>query len=206
MDEHEFALLLNAFITSQRQLLLMSNMLNNDTKRITHIPRDTRHRIRQLAYFRMIHASDLVCCQSTRMDRRCFAILCHLLRTIGGLTSIEVVNVKEMVAMFLHILAHDVKKRVIQRKFMRSGETIFRHFHMVLFAIIRLHDELLKKSQPLANDCTDQRWRWFEVNICLQLCTFTPTTFDLVNNHHICVAKLPRCIRWNAHKSQHSRK
>ncbi|XP_050939353.1 uncharacterized protein LOC127150984 [Cucumis melo] len=55
------------------------------------------------------------------MDRRCFAILCHLLRTIAGLTSTEVVDVEEMVAMFLHILAHDVKNRVIQREFMRSG-------------------------------------------------------------------------------------
>ncbi|KAL4011415.1 hypothetical protein IC575_028473 [Cucumis melo] len=149
----------------------------------------------------MIHASDLVCRQSTRMNRRCFAILCHLLRTIGGLTSTEVVDVEEMVAMFLHILAHDVKNRVIQREFMRSGETISRHFHMVLLAIIRLHDELLKKLQPVANDYIDQRWRWFEVHICLKLRASTPTTFDLINNHHICVAELPRCIRWDVHKS-----
>ncbi|KAL0550023.1 hypothetical protein IC582_014519 [Cucumis melo] len=54
------------------------------------------------------------------MDRRCFAILCHLLRTIAGLTLTKVVDVEEMVAMFLHILAHDVKNRVIQREFMRS--------------------------------------------------------------------------------------
>ncbi|KAL0534506.1 hypothetical protein IC582_028797 [Cucumis melo] len=202
MDEHEFVSLLNAFITSQRQLLLMSNLLNNDMKRITHIPHDIRHKIRQLAYVRMINASDLVCHQSTRMDRRWFVILCHLLRTIGGLTSTEVVDVEEMVAMFIHILAHDVKNRVIQREFMQSGETIFCHFHIVLLAIIRLHDEFLKKPQPVANDCTDQRWRWFEVHICLELHASTPTTFDLVNNHHICVAELPRCIRWDVHKSQ----
>ncbi|KAA0037852.1 putative nuclease HARBI1 [Cucumis melo var. makuwa] len=55
------------------------------------------------------------------MDRRCFAILCHLLRTIGGLTSTEVVDVEEMVVMFLHILAHHVKNRVIQRVFLQSG-------------------------------------------------------------------------------------
>ncbi|KAA0036827.1 putative nuclease HARBI1 [Cucumis melo var. makuwa] len=64
------------------------------------------------------------------MDRRHFAILCHLLRIIAGLTLTEVVDVEEMVAMFLHILTHDVKNRVIQRKFMRSGETISRHFNM----------------------------------------------------------------------------
>ncbi|KAA0052283.1 putative nuclease HARBI1 [Cucumis melo var. makuwa] len=94
------------------------------------------------------------------MDRRCFAILCHLLRTIAGLTLTEVVDVEEMVAMFLHILAHDVKNRVIQREFMRSGETISRHFNMVLLAVIRLHEELLKKPQPVPNECIDQRWSY----------------------------------------------
>ncbi|KAA0055483.1 retrotransposon protein [Cucumis melo var. makuwa] len=127
----------------------MLELLKNDTKRITHIPYETRHRIRQLAYFRMIHGSDLVCRQSTRMDRRCFAILCHLLRTIAGLTSTEVVDVKEMVAMFLHILVHDMKNRVIQQDFMRSGETISSHFNIVLLVVIRLHEELLKKPQPV---------------------------------------------------------
>uniref|UniRef100_A0A9I9EET9 DUF8040 domain-containing protein n=1 Tax=Cucumis melo TaxID=3656 RepID=A0A9I9EET9_CUCME len=58
------------------------------------------------------------------MNQRCFAILCHLVRAIAGLTSTQVVDVEEMVAMFLHILAYDVKNRVIQWKFMRSGETI----------------------------------------------------------------------------------
>ncbi|KAL4023038.1 hypothetical protein IC575_016786 [Cucumis melo] len=123
----------------------MLELLKNNTKRITH---ETRHRIRQLAYFRMIHSSDLVCCRSTRMDRRCFAILYHLLRTITGLTSMKVVDVEEMVAMFLHILAYDVKNRVIQREFMGSGETISHYFNMVLLAVIRLHGELLKKPQP----------------------------------------------------------
>ncbi|TYK04885.1 putative nuclease HARBI1 [Cucumis melo var. makuwa] len=42
------------------------------------------------------------------MDRRCFTIMCHLLRTITGLTSTKVIDVEEMVAMFLDILAHDV--------------------------------------------------------------------------------------------------
>ncbi|KAL0540984.1 hypothetical protein IC582_021011 [Cucumis melo] len=45
----------------------------------------------------MIHECDLVCRQSTQMDRRTFAILCHLLRTIAGLSLIEIVDVEEMV-------------------------------------------------------------------------------------------------------------
>ncbi|TYK14580.1 retrotransposon protein [Cucumis melo var. makuwa] len=64
------------------------------------------------------------------MDRRTFAILCHLLRNVDGLSSTEIFDVEEMVAMFLHVLAHDVKNRVIQREFVRSGETVSRHFNI----------------------------------------------------------------------------
>ncbi|KAA0066073.1 retrotransposon protein [Cucumis melo var. makuwa] len=42
------------------------------------------------------------------MDRRTFAILCHLLRNVG-LSSTKSVNVEEMVAMLLHVLVYDVK-------------------------------------------------------------------------------------------------
>ena len=81
-----------------------------------------------------------------------------------GLVGTEVIDVEEMVAMFLHILAHDVKNRMIQKEFARSGETVSRHFNIVLLAILRLHDELLKKPQPVTNSCTDPRWKWFEVS------------------------------------------
>ncbi|TYK07212.1 retrotransposon protein [Cucumis melo var. makuwa] len=93
----------------------------------------------------MIHESDLVCQQSMRMDRRTFAILCHLLRNVDGLSSTRIVDVEEIVAMFLHVLAHDVKNRVIQREFVRSGETVSRHFNIVLLVVVRLHEELIKR-------------------------------------------------------------
>ncbi|XP_050939301.1 uncharacterized protein LOC103495050 [Cucumis melo] len=137
------------------------------------------------------------------MDRRHFAILCHLLRIIAGLTLTEVIDVEEMVAMFFHILTHDVKNRVLQRKFMRSGETLSRHFNMVFFVVIRLHDELLKKSQPVPNDCTYQRWRWFEVpkgnyqRNCTYRCNLTINSCDILivqcdhNYYHLVDVKYP---------------
>ena len=59
---------------------------HDNNKRLTLIPYDTRHRIRQLAYFCMMHEMDLVCHQSTRMDKWTFAILCPLLRPVTGLS------------------------------------------------------------------------------------------------------------------------
>ncbi|TYK11177.1 retrotransposon protein [Cucumis melo var. makuwa] len=111
MDSKDIARILTAFIVSQCQLLMILELLMNDQKRLPQTPYDTRHRIRQLAYFRMIHESNLVCRQSTRMDKRCFCILCHLLRITVGLALVEIVDVEEMVAMFLHVLARDMKSQ-----------------------------------------------------------------------------------------------
>ncbi|KAL0561383.1 hypothetical protein IC582_001808 [Cucumis melo] len=113
----------------------------------------------------MIHESNLVCRQSTRMDRQTFAILCHLLRTVSSLSSIVIVDVEEMVAMFLHVFAHDVKNRIIQRKFVRSGETVSRHFNLILLVVVRLYEELIKRPVPVTNNCNDQRRKCFEVGM-----------------------------------------
>ncbi|KAA0066185.1 retrotransposon protein [Cucumis melo var. makuwa] len=112
--------------------------LMNDNKRFSQTPYDTRHRIRQLAYFRKIH------------------------ETVVGLSLTEVVNVEEMVAMFFHVLAHYMKNHIIHQEFVRSGETVSRHFNLILLALLGLHDELIKKPVPVTNNCTDQRWKCFE--------------------------------------------
>ncbi|TYK28769.1 retrotransposon protein [Cucumis melo var. makuwa] len=67
-----------------------------------------------------------------------------------------------MVAMFLHVLAHDVKNRVIQWEFVRSGEIVSRHFNIVLLAVFRLYEELIKRHVPVTSNCNDQRWKCFE--------------------------------------------
>ncbi|TYK04867.1 retrotransposon protein [Cucumis melo var. makuwa] len=134
----------------------------NDSRRITHTPSDTHHRIRQLAYFRKIHESNLVCCQSTRMDRQTFTILFHLLRIVSGLSSTEIVDVEEMVATFLHVLAHDVKNRIIQREFVRSSETVSRYFNLILLAVVRIYEEFIERLISRTNNCNDQRWKCFE--------------------------------------------
>ncbi|KAL4017798.1 hypothetical protein IC575_021370 [Cucumis melo] len=165
MDQQTILGVLIAFTLKQRKMLLTLELLMNDNKRLPQTPYDTRHRIRQLAYFRMIHEFDFVCRQSTHMDRQTFTILCHLLRIVAGLSSTEIVNVEEMVAMFLHVLAHDVKNRVIQQEFVRSGKTVSRHFNLVLLAVLQLHDKLIKKPVPVTNNCNDQSWKCFEVGI-----------------------------------------
>ncbi|KAG6473458.1 hypothetical protein ZIOFF_067374 [Zingiber officinale] len=71
-------------------------------------------------------------------------------------------SINELVISFLHIIAHNVKNRVLKRQTARSSETISRQFHLVLNSILRLHNILLKKPESIPENCTDDRWKWFK--------------------------------------------
>ncbi|XP_015937023.2 protein ALP1-like [Arachis duranensis] len=122
----------------------------------------SRQVIRDVSVDRIIYFSDLACIENTRMDRCAFHALCNMLKRVGRLEPSRNMGVEEMVAMFLHIIAHDVKIRVIKRQFVRSEETISRRFNDVLLAILRCHNLLLKKPQPFSQDRMDERWKWFK--------------------------------------------
>ncbi|KAJ9535156.1 hypothetical protein OSB04_un001763 [Centaurea solstitialis] len=62
---------------------------------------------------------------------------------------------------FLNIIAHHTKNRCLQVR-NRSGETISRHVHRVLSALLRLQDVLFTKPTPIEDDCTDRRWKWLK--------------------------------------------
>jgi len=53
---------------------------------------------------------------------------------------------EEQLAKFLHIIGHKVKNRSVSFFFHRSGETVSRHFHNILNAILLLEREFL--NQP----------------------------------------------------------
>ena len=67
---------------------------------------------RQIVY-RWVYESDSTSLDNLRMTRHAFSRLCTMLEVIGGLKSSKYLRVDEQVAMFLHILAHHVKNRVI---------------------------------------------------------------------------------------------
>ena len=71
--------------------------------------------------------------------------------------------IDEQVAMFLHILAHHVKNRIMRGRFNRSEEVISRHFYRVLIALLRLEGHLLKKAEPISTESMNTRWKCFEI-------------------------------------------
>ncbi|XP_028204632.1 putative nuclease HARBI1 isoform X2 [Glycine soja] len=94
------------------------------------------------------------CRDIIRMGPEAFMLLCHKLRGTGYVKDTIRSTVEEQVAKFLHIIGHNVKNRTVSFFFRRSGETVSRHFHNVLRAIISLEDEFL--VQPSGRDVPPQ--------------------------------------------------
>jgi hypothetical protein len=94
------------------------------------------------------------CRDIIRMGPEAFMLLCHKLRGTGIVKDTIRSTVEEQVAKFLHIIGHNVKNRTVSFFFHRSGETVSRHFHNVLRAIISLEDEFL--VQPSGRDVPPQ--------------------------------------------------
>ncbi|XLU63242.1 hypothetical protein S245_022451, partial [Arachis hypogaea] len=85
------------------------------------------------------------CRDVIRMGPEAFRQLCQKLRGTGRVKDSIRSTVKEQVAKFLHIIGHNVKTRTMSFFFHRSGETISRHFHNVLHAILSLEGEFFKQ-------------------------------------------------------------
>jgi hypothetical protein len=119
---------------------------------------------KQVEYlFALVYESDVVCIHQLRMDRQSFHKLCQVLVIKGQLRPTKNVSIEEMVAMFLNILAHHKKNRSISFHFTRSGRTVSKYFHECLKAMIRCQKYFWKTPEPIPEDSTDKRWKWFKV-------------------------------------------
>ncbi|KAL6595657.1 hypothetical protein ACP70R_047997 [Stipagrostis hirtigluma subsp. patula] len=111
---------------------------------ITYGPMLHRDRERA-ANLRFIYESDdSHCVELLRMKRAPFFQLCDLFRSRGLLKDSIHTNIEEQVAMFLHVVGHNQRFRVIKMTFRRSIETISRYFQEVLFAVGELRDEMIQ--------------------------------------------------------------
>ncbi|KAL0407961.1 UNVERIFIED_CONTAM: hypothetical protein Sradi_1730500 [Sesamum radiatum] len=99
------------------------------------------------------------------MNRDAFSRLCYLLEYSGGLTDKRFVTVPEQVAIFLFVLAHHKKNRVVKFDFIRSNHTVNIYFNNVLAALLKLHSVLLVAPKPIDDNCIDSKWKLF--NGCL---------------------------------------
>ncbi|XP_038715078.1 uncharacterized protein LOC120008776 [Tripterygium wilfordii] len=102
-----------------------------------------------------------------RMQKGVFVDLCNVLTTKYGLVTTRELGAKEIVAIFVYIVAQGVGNRTMQDRFQHSGETIHRHFHSVLESLYRMSKDIIKPRDPEFKDIPkkiydDQRyWPFF---------------------------------------------
>ncbi|KAK8935067.1 hypothetical protein KSP39_PZI012919 [Platanthera zijinensis] len=95
------------------------------------------------------------------MNKRAFQSLCALLVDKGLVLGTDNVSVNESVGLFLHILAHNHKFRDVGGTYLRSIDTISRHFNLVLRAILKLSAEMIRRPE------TSQTNRWGYFHDCV---------------------------------------
>ncbi|KAL3726342.1 hypothetical protein ACJRO7_031261 [Eucalyptus globulus] len=99
------------------------------------------------AWMRELMAEDtnpIKCYNMFRMHRDVFNNLTRDLVTRYGLKGSRNTNVEEMVGMFLYMLGHGIGNRVAQERFQRYGETISRHFSLVLNKVCNMGKDLIQ--------------------------------------------------------------
>ncbi|KAG6492126.1 hypothetical protein ZIOFF_047076 [Zingiber officinale] len=154
---------------------------------VRHIKTKEEKRVNRMRWMcRLTMDCDSTCISQLRMNRATFRILCDMVTNIGGLKPTKNTSIEEVVAMFIYTLTHHKKSRTISLLFYRSTETVSRQFHQVLNAILKLYPILLKKPEPITQDCQDEKWKCFQG--CLgaldeTLIKVTPPTEDKPRYH-----------------------
>ncbi|XP_057416615.1 uncharacterized protein LOC130711133 [Lotus japonicus] len=126
-------------------LIILICALKTKTRRSRIPSRIIEHRDRvRDEIMRQIVGNDR-CRDIIRMGPQAFLSLCTILREQGGLRHTRRATKEEQVAKFLYIVGHNVRNRAMSFFFRRSGETVSRHFHRVLQAVIELEEVYLKQ-------------------------------------------------------------
>ena len=114
---------------------------------------------------RLYRGTETDCIEQLRVSKKAFFKLCRILQEKGQLVKTKNVPIDEVVAMFLHILAHNLKYRVVHFSYCRSMETISRKFKNVLRAIMKVSKEYLKFHEYNIEGSVENKWRWFKVSL-----------------------------------------
>ncbi|KAI3882808.1 hypothetical protein MKX03_020808, partial [Papaver bracteatum] len=91
----------------------------------------------------VLNGHDARCQDSFRMEKHVFLRLCDMLKEKELLRHSNGVRVEEKVTIFMLVVGHNERNRILQERFQHSGETISRHFNAMLDAIVSLADDFL---------------------------------------------------------------
>jgi hypothetical protein len=109
----------------------------------------------------IFESDDTHCVNLLRMRRAPFFQLCHLFRDRDLLRDNVNSTIEEQVVVFLHVVGHNQRFRVIELTFRRSMETISRYFQEVLYAIGELHNEMIVPPSTSVHPKILSSRRWY---------------------------------------------
>jgi hypothetical protein len=119
-----------------------------------------------------------------RMRRSPFDELVKRFRERGLLSHNIHTYVEEQVAMFLHVVGHNQRFRVMHNTFRRSIETICRYFNQVLYAIRDLRQEMIKPPSGEIPSKIRYSKRWYPY-FKVSWNSHLHTLFELWNAHKL---------------------
>ena len=121
----------------------------------------------------ILHGSERHCVNQLRMKPIAFHHLCHIL-TDGEHVRLTIhMFVTKQVFIFLHIIGHNVRFRVMGSQIYRPTETVYRYFKVVLRGVLKLYRALIRlRSEYTPPKIRNSRkfYPYFKVNI--ETCVF----------------------------------
>jgi len=109
----------------------------------------------------IFNTTDAECLAMLHMTRAPFFALCNLFRGRGLVRETSVCSVEEQVAIFLHVVGHNQRFRVVHQSFRRSIETVSRVFHQVLYGVGKLRNEMIKPPTTGTDPKIMGSQRWY---------------------------------------------
>ncbi|KAJ9546559.1 hypothetical protein OSB04_019102 [Centaurea solstitialis] len=91
----------------------------------------------------LLQGNDRQCLDLLRMSRAAFIQLCDHFKAKGWLTDSRHISVEEKMAIFLMIIGHNQRYRVLKNRFQHSTQTIHKIFHEVLDKMIIFAKEII---------------------------------------------------------------
>ena len=116
----------------------------------------------------VLYGTETHCVNQLRMKPIAFHHLCHILTEGDHVRPTIHMSVTEQVFIFLHIIGHNVRFRVMGSWIYRSTETVYRHFKVVLRGVLKLYRALIRlSSEDTPPEITNSRrfYPYFKVNI-----------------------------------------
>ena len=116
----------------------------------------------------VLHGTEINCVNQLRMKPIAFHRLCHILIEGEHVRPTIHMSVTEQVFIFLHIIGHNVRFRVMGSRIYRSTETVHRYFKVVLRGVLKLYRALIRlRSEDTPQEIRNSRrfYPYFKVNI-----------------------------------------